>query len=389
MKTAAMFLMVAGLSAQQTYQARIDAIGKTPGLVAFWDFVLRDGERFAARLGKGEKADLRLDAVNYVREYWAEGRAATMADFPMRGEGPFGDAVEFRAEADPNFRPLLLVPRVRLHGSGIDVKGPGQSVTLLAWIQRQSGNHAIAGIWHEGTDLAANSKQASRVEQGMRQYALFAGLAANNGASAAHVSENGGSSFGDKYARNLSVTSEKIPAGWCMVGLRFDNKANTVTSSIDGRETEYWIENPDQHAFFQWAAKGYREGSYTPPESRPLRREKTADGEILTFAYSKVKVTRVPGQASTRQLIALKANPFWFPHDLFVPAGADRGGPFTIGRVIHSSRSVGFTGAIGGVAVLNRALSSKQLQRIAKVGRGADGTYELLRLKDIAASGSR
>jgi hypothetical protein len=389
MRAVAILMMVASLSAQQTYKARIDAIGKTPGLVAFWDFVSRDGERFAALLGKGEKADLRLDAVNYVREYWAEGRAASMADFPMRGEGPFGDAVEFRAETDPNFRPLLLVPRSRLHGSGIDVKGPGQSVTLVAWIQRQGGNHAIAGIWHEGTDLAANSKQASRVEQGMRQYALFAGLAANSGASAAHVSENGGSSFGDKYARNLSVTPEKIPAGWCTVGLRFDNKANTVTSSIDGKETEYWIEYPDNHPFFHWAAKGYRDGVYNPPEGKPLKREKTADGEILTFAFTKVKVTRVPGQAPIGHLVALKANPFWFPHDLFTPAGVDRGGPFTIGRVIHSSRSVGFTGAIGGVAVFNRALSSKQLMRIAKVGRGADGAYELLRRQDIAMESAR
>lgn len=389
MRTVAILMMVTALDAQQNYKARIDAIGKTPGFVAFWDFVARDGEQFSAHLGKGEMADLRLDAVNYVREYWAEGRAATMADFPMRGEGPFGDAVEFRNEVDANFRPLLLVPRKRLHDSGIDVKGPGQSVTLLAWIERQGGNHAIAGIWHEGTDLAANSKQASRVEQGMRQYALFAGLAANNGASAAHVSENGGSSFGDKYARNLSVTPEKIPAGWSMVGLRFDNKANTVSSSIDGKETEYWIENPAQHPFFQWAARGYREGTYAPPEGKPLRREKTADGEILTFAFTKVKVTRVPGGGAARQLVALKANPFWFPHDLFTPAGADRGGPFTIGRVIHSSRSVGFTGAIGGVAVFKRALSAKELARIAKVGRAADGSYELLRRKDIAPVSAR
>ena len=35
---------------------------------------------------------------------------------------------------------------------------------------------------------------------------------------------------------------------------------------------------------------------------------------------------------------------------------AKSGGPFTIGRVIHSSHSVGFTGWIGGVAVFDRAL---------------------------------
>jgi hypothetical protein len=369
--------------AQSTYEARVDAIRKTPGFVAFWDFVKRDGDRFAAHQHPREKADLRLDPVNYVLDYWAEGRAATMQDFPMLGRGPFGDAVQFRAETDPNFRPVLLVPRKRLHDSGIDVKGAGKSVTLLAWIERQSGNHAIAGIWHEGTDLAHNSKPASRVEEGMRQYALFAGLAANTGASAAHVSENGGKSFGDKYARNLSVTPEKIPAEWCLVGLRFDNKANTVSSSIDGKETEYWIENPEQHPFFQWPAKGWREGTYAPPEGKPVATQLRSGGgkdrvDLVTYRFTKVQVTYTSGKVTKRELVALKANPFWFSHDLFTPAGADRGGPFTIGRVIHSSRSNGFIGSIGGVAVFQRALSRKDLERLSRVGRGPDGKYSLL-----------
>jgi hypothetical protein len=65
-------------------------------------------------------------------------------------------------------------------------------------------------------------------------------------------------------------------------------------------------------------------------------------------------------------LVALKANPFWFAHDLFSPGSAEAGGPFTIGRVIHSGRGVGFTGWIGGVAVFNRALSPAQMRRRAR-----------------------
>jgi len=376
MRLIPILLLVITLEAQQNYEARISAVRKTPGFVSFWDFVKREGDRFAPYQASREKADLRLDPVNYVLDYWGEGRAATMADFPLSGEGPFGQAVKFQAETDRNFRPVLLVPRSRLHNSGIDVKGNGQSVTLLAWIKRQEGNHAIAGIWHEGTDLAANSKQAKRVELGMRQYALFAGLAANTGASAAHVSETGGSSFGDKYARDLSVTSELIPNGqWCMVGLRFDNRANTVSSSLDGKETEYWIDEPDKHPFFQWPAKGWREGSYSPPEKKPSSRQVISEGvEILTYPFTKVRVS-----TKGRELVALRANPFWFPHDLFTPKGADHGGPFTIGRVIHSSRGVGFVGEIGGVAVFNKALSLAQLQKLAAVGRAANGTYELIR----------
>jgi hypothetical protein len=37
--------------------------------------------------------------------------------------------------------------------------------------------------------------------------------------------------------------------------------------------------------------------------------------------------------------------------------------------VIHSSRSVGFTGWIGGVAVFNRALDAAELARLAALAR--------------------
>ncbi len=332
-------LLLGALATTLLAQSPSEAVRKTPGFIALWDFAPRNGSHFHPLTAKREKADLHLEPVNYVRDFWNLGRAATPADFPLQAAGPFGHAVEFRQETDPDFRPVLLVPRTRLHNSGIDAKGPGRSVTLLAWVLRHSGNHAIAGIWHEGTDLAANSTAAARVEPGMRQYALFAGLAANNGASAAHVSENGSSSFGDKYARNLSVTPELIPNRWALLGLRFDNRANTVTSSLDGVETEYWIDNPDQHPFFKWAAKGWAEGTYQPPAS---------------FA-----------QVVDGKLTRLKVNPFWFPHDLYTPPTLDRGGPFTIGRVIHSSRSVGFVGLIGGIAVFDRAITPAQLRKIA------------------------
>ena len=65
---------------------------------------------------------------------------------------------------------------------------------------------------------------------------------------------------------------------------------------------------------------------------------------------------------TARDLAALRLNPWWFSHDrLYTPANDGTGGPFTIGRVIHSGRSVGFTGWIGGVAVFNRALTAAEL----------------------------
>ena len=68
---------------------------------------------------------------------------------------------------------------------------------------------------------------------------------------------------------------------------------------------------------------------------------------------------------TARELVALRLNPWWYPHGIYAPANDGTGGPFTIGRVIHSARGVGFTGWIGGVAVFNRTLSAEELAALA------------------------
>jgi hypothetical protein len=385
-----LFLLALPLGAQMSYEQRVELVRRTPGFVALWDFVKRapDG-RFAAHQSPRETHDLTLDAVNYVRDFWNEGDAATYADFPVRPEGPFGQAVQFRNETKPDFRPVLLVPRARLHDSGLDAKGKGRSVSMAIWVRRESGAHALGGIWHEGTDLAANSKQATRVEPGKRQYAIFAGLAANPGASAVHVSENGNRSFGDKYARNLATTPAVLPAAWALAAFSFDNRANTVTAYLDGRATDFWIDEPEKHPFFRWPAQGWRQAElrrtpglqegedpaypadqfYRPPEKKILSKTRiNATTELVVYPFTKVRVIRdAAGKVIRRELAALRVNPFWFPHDLYNPRTIEEGGPFTIGRVIHSSRSVGFVGAIGGVAVFNRALDARAMERLASV----------------------
>lgn len=422
--------LTAVLSAQPgAYVKRVAEVRAIPGLVAFWDFVLREetGERrFLAYTREGRPPAFPLDAVNYVRSYWNEGREASYADVPLLGRGPFGEAVQWRSEVDPNFRPTLLVPRETLHGTGLDVKGPGASVSMAVWIIRQGGNHAIAGIWHEGTDLGDRSKPATNVQSGRRQYALFAGLAANNGAAAVHLSENGGSSFGDRYARNLATTGRLIPtaapgatdaqldSAWSVVGFVFDNDRDTVTAYLDGRAEDHWVDNPADHPFFQWPARGWKQAQlrrmpglqagedpdfpagqfYAPPEGRAKRTRLSSDPDVRvweeTYAFTKVRVTERRSasgrwEAVSRDLAALRANPFWFGHDLYSPRTPDEGGPFTIGRVIHSSRGNGTQQFIGGVAVYDRALSATQMRRLARIGRtGADGSgpFALLQAKD-------
>jgi hypothetical protein len=423
----------ASVAAHAEYQRRVNLVKRMPGFAALWDFVLREpagARRFAAHQAKGDPSDFRLDAVNYVKDYWQQGREAAYSDLPLLGRGPFGEAVQIRAEEDPDFRPCLLVPRARLHGSGLDVKGPRRSVSMVVWLVRTSGNHAIAGIWHEGTDLPSPRGQIARVERGQRQYALFAGLAGNPGAAAAHVSENGASSFTDRYARNLAVTPEIIPAAspaataeqldhaWTAVGFVFDNPRNRVTAFFNGVATDFWIDQPARHPFYRWAALGWRQAQlrrlpglqegedpnyppdqfYEPPESRPrsrrvVGRQGDLRVEIRRYEFTEVKVTLRRDAAGkfhpegVPELVRLRVNPFWFPHDLYAPPEG-QGGPFTIGRVIHTSRNVGFTGFIGGVAVFSQPLSHAQMKRLATFGRraAAKPPFALLRADDLRGS---
>ena len=386
---------------------RVQAVTATPGLVAFWDFTKREapGARFTAHVPPGAKHDYALDAGNYVRDLWGQGPAASYADFPLLGAGPFGQAIRIKAETNPDFRPLLFVPRARLHDTPLDIKGAGQAVTVVVWAIRESGNHALAGIWHEGTDLKEKSTETiAKVERGQRQYALFAGLN-KEGAACGHVSENGASSFLNKYALhkcNSAEASPKVPAdadpatlakSWRTFAMTFDSRTRELTGWLDGASGDRWLEHPQKDRLLAFAANAWLQGRlakipglqegedpkfpadqyYNPPEETPVKvtvlAEVLAEGrarreELREYRYTKVKVTLADGRETGRELVALRLNPWWFPHDLYAPKADGTGGPFTIGRVIHSSRGVGFTGWIGGVAVFDRALTAAELARL-------------------------
>ncbi|PAW65260.1 MAG: hypothetical protein B9S34_11280 [Opitutia bacterium Tous-C1TDCM] len=390
--------------------ARIANVVRTPGLVAFWDFVQREpagARRFTAHVPAGAANTYALEAANYVHDYWGEGRTASYDDFPLLGRGPFGQAIRIRAETDATFRPFLFVPRSRLHDSPLDIKGPGRSVTVVVWAIRESGNHALAGIWHEGTDLKQDSTAGIRkIERGQRQYALFAGLN-KEGAACGHVSENGASSFLNRYAlhkSNSAGASPKVPAdapatvldaSWQCFAMTFDHTRAELTGWLNGEAGDRWQENPQADRLITSAANAWLQGRlhrepglqpgedpafpkdqfYNPPETTPVAvkvLEETAAErtELREYGYTKVKVTLRRDAAGVwqetgRTLAALRLNPWWYPHALYAPPDAQSGGPFTIGRVIHSSRGVGFTGWIGGVAVFDRALSAAELRTLA------------------------
>ena len=383
----------------------------TPGCVAFWDFVKREPDgahRFTAHVPPGATNDFALDAGNYIKDYWGEGREATYADFPLLGRGPFGQAIRIRKEEDATFRPFLFVPRARLHDSPIDIKGAGKSVSVVVWAIRESGNHALAGIWHEGTDLN-HAGAAKVVARGQRQYALFAGLN-KEGSACGHVSENGAKSFGHIYAMHKSNSGDVSPAvpadspaelldaSWQCFAMTYNHETHELTGWLNGKDTGRWQENVQKaipvihNAWVQGhlhREPGLQPGEdpnfptdqfYNPPEDKPVSVKVLSETddervELQEFRYTRVKVTQRKAADGTwtttaRDLADVRLNPWWYPHDsLYTPANDGTGGPFTIGRVIHSSRSVGFTGWIGGVAVFNRALSAEELSALSAISR--------------------
>ena len=394
---------------------RVASVMNTPSLVAFWDFVKREpdgAQRFTAHVPAGAKNEYPLDAANYVKDYWGTGREATYADFPLLGRGPFGQAIRIVKETDPDFRPFLFVPRSRLHDTPLDIKGAGKSVTVVVWAIRESGNHALAGIWHEGTDLKQKETSSIRkVERGQRQYALFAGLN-KRGSACGHVSENGASSFLNKYALHkcnsadvspavsADAPAEVLDASWQCFAMTFDDATDELTGWLDGVSGDRWLDNPKKDGLIRSAYNAYMQGHYhrfpgkqegedatfppdqyySPPEEKAVAVKvlrETADErvELREHRYTKIEVTLRKGPngqfaEAGRDLVALRLNPWWYPHGIYVPKDATSGGPFTIGRVIHSSRSVGFTGWIGGVAVFDRALRKEELEKLSNLSKG-------------------
>ncbi|QDV69895.1 hypothetical protein Poly24_36130 [Rosistilla carotiformis] len=386
---------------------------ETPGLVAFWDFVQREEGvngtgKFVAHTAKGDEHRYVLEPHNISVDYWHQGEEASLADFPLLNRGPFGQAVQFRDPKSETDLPVLMVPRSLLHDTPLDIKGPGKSVTMLVWLIYQGEDHGIAGMWLEGTDTPGVKDPAPVQVKGARQFGLFAGLGANPGGVSAHISENGLSTFGDRYARHMSTTSEKmkkisvdakgadLDKGWSTIGFTFDSQTKAVRSFLDGSSSEVWVENPEKDRHYKYAAEAWQKGKlaaskqpvadseanefYSPPETTPLSEKivsETAGERVVerTYEYTKVRVTLrkdSQGQVSetvSSALVALKSNPYWFGHDIYAPRTLAEGGPFTVGRVIHSNRHKTLSAYIGGVAVFDRALTSEEMACLSAIGR--------------------
>ncbi|MFJ4657432.1 hypothetical protein ACIP5Y_39715 [Nocardia sp. NPDC088792] len=190
----------------------------------------------------------------------------------------------------------------------LNVGAVGDSVSVLAWIKRTPSSecHFVAGIWVED-DRAPK-----------RQYGLFVDLPVYGGADrvCGHVSRTGGPSPGLPFSRDYSASARTVSFDrWQLAGFTYDGVC--VTSYLDG------------------VADTYRHYTEPPP---PLG---------LGLGYPK--------------------NPYRIPEGCGLPGLNGAPAEFTVGAVqLSDGPGNHFAGAIGGLAVFDRALTSDQIRLIAE-----------------------
>jgi hypothetical protein len=200
----------------------------------------------------------------------------------------------------------LAVPAAEV--GPVNVGATGDEVSVLAWIRREASGSSqfIAGIWVEDNNAPK------------RQYGLFIDLPVYGGADrvCGHTSRTGGPSPGLPFSRDYSASRRTVGFhDWHLVAFTYDGEH--AVSFLNGTAESF----PD-----------YQEPG--PPLGAGLR-----------YTKNPYRVPDGQGQAGLNN------------------AAAD----FTVGWVQLTGRPGNhFAGAIGGIAVFDRALTSAEVKDIAR-----------------------
>lgn len=195
---------------------------------------------------------------------------------------------------------------VKHENSGpLDIKT--NAVTVIAWLKWYGGMSFVAGKWNEYSD------------GGRRQYGLFTSLPYYNGEDqvCGHISKNGGPTAPFPYSIDYSASPQKIPKNeWVCVAFTYDGEY--IRSYLNG---EFEARKPELILHTAGFLKDHPEG-----------------------------ITQVK-------------NPYYYPDGM-----GNNGSDFTIGAVqLKQGMGNFFKGKIGGIAVFDRALSNKEMKRLAVI----------------------
>lgn len=182
-----------------------------PGLVAFWDFQEAKGDR-VSRLGEPYRLGEAAGSITTVRS----------------SDNPWGPRAAYLKEGQYFSIARADCPQLNVHG-------PGQAVTVVAWIRRARKSHRqcefIAGQWNE-------------TNRG-RQYGLFLDIPAygQEHKVSAHVSSGGGPTPGYRYCMDVAYSRTPVGwEGWHCVGLSYDGQQ--AAAWLDGLLEEQPTVNP-------------------------------------------------------------------------------------------------------------------------------------------------
>ncbi len=265
-------------SNQISAQSTIKKILKNNNLVALWDF-----KEAAGQQRHSLKGNFSLNEMN--------GKINRINEGPLSGYSSiFGNEV------------YLALPNEKT--GGLNIFGPGQGVTVMAWIKwtgEQTG--FVGGMWNEYQN------------GGKRQYGLFVSLPHYNGKNqvCGHISNTGKPTPPFPYSIDYSASAQLVePNSWTCVAFTYDGQY----------------------------IRSFMNGKFVAREEELILNTKGFEGYPNGLIQSK--------------------NPYYFPHGM-----GNNGSDFTVGAVLlKNGMGNFFKGQIGGLAVFNRALSEKEIFRL-------------------------
>ncbi len=218
-------------SAQALASEPPEAILKTPGLIAFWDFqepagaarVSRGAERFALREMKGPIA--RADGGVF---------------------GPYSALIK-RGQ-------WLMIDRAQI--GALDLHGKEAQVTVMAWVFRQDRSpwQAIAGVWDETRSkrqycLFLNAPRGTRADE-MKRYPLQNRIHG-------HVSAIGGPTPGEEFCITYSSGATEIPLHrWQCLAMTYNGRESRVYVDCKLDAIEHFNPFPYADGLFDGGADG-------------------------------------------------------------------------------------------------------------------------------------